>query len=330
MKRLFCILLSLTMLLTLPLSASAYSLWETDQPGMTVMPVTVDEAVARYEAETGKKLETRRYYFQMPDGVHGHLDESGKPAASWYNEYSRGAGIFWWGDVPAAPTGWTGYRANVADADQHIYYADVPVQVDTIVWNNGVDGGADESKEIYRKAAQSIDIPCEYAEPGEYDTMPEGGESFEDCIFIIQPNVTTAVTTAVIQYTIYGSWYIYYGDGCYGEYATDSASFTDVDHNCCNPDHFDKDGKHVGYHHSTLRGDYDEDDEVTVLDATRAQRILADLDVRPSDDFLASVDADGDGELTITDATRIQRVIAGLCNWDGIVPDEYELPLVRG
>ena len=121
MKRLFCILLTVTMLLTLCLSASAYSLWEADQPGVTVNPVTVDESVAQYKEQVDKNAETRRYYFQMPDGVHGHLDESGKPAASWYNEYSRGAGIFWWGDVPAAPTDWTGYRANVADADQHIY-----------------------------------------------------------------------------------------------------------------------------------------------------------------------------------------------------------------
>ena len=44
MKRLFCILLTVTMLLTLSLSASAYSLWETDQPGVTVNAVTVDEA----------------------------------------------------------------------------------------------------------------------------------------------------------------------------------------------------------------------------------------------------------------------------------------------
>ncbi|MBQ9515876.1 MAG: dockerin type I repeat-containing protein [Ruminococcus sp.] len=325
MKRLFCILLSLTMLLTLCLSASAYSLWETDQPGVTVNPVTVDEAVAQYKEQVDKNAETRRYYFQMPDGIHGYRDENGKVAESWYNEYSQGAGIYWWGNVPAAPDGWTGYRANVADAEQHIYYADVPVQIESIIWDNGVDG-RELSNADQTKAKCTIDISCTDIEPGDIDTMPEGAQSLDNCIVVVDPNVYTAVLQPYTNHFVY----FYYGDGCYGEYATDSASFTDVDHNCCNPDHFDKDGKHVGYHHSTLRGDYDEDDEVTVLDATRAQRILADLDVRPSDDFLASVDADGDGELTITDATRIQRVIAGLCNWDGIVPDEYELPLVRG
>ena len=34
-----------------------------------------------------------------------------------------------------------------------------------------------------------------------------------------------------------------------------------------------------------------------------------------------------DGELTIVDATRIQRVIAGLCDFEGHTYEEYELPL---
>lgn len=69
------------------------------------------------------------------------------------------------------------------------------------------------------------------------------------------------------------------------------------------------------------RGDYDMDGEVTILDATRAQRIIAELNERPDEVFLLEIDADGDEELTILDATRIQRVIAGLCNWDGEAED---------
>ncbi len=85
--------------------------------------------------------------------------------------------------------------------------------------------------------------------------------------------------------------------------------------------------------------DYDGDGDVTIMDATRSQRILAELDERPDEDFLIEVDADLDGELTVMDATRIQRVIAGLCDpWgdpvdddegDEYEPDEYELPLVH-
>lgn len=80
-----------------------------------------------------------------------------------------------------------------------------------------------------------------------------------------------------------------------------------------------------------LRGDYDGDGEITIMDATRAQRIIAELDERPDDTFLTGVDADRDGELTIMDATRIQRVIAELCDWDGNLPpapEPDELPPV--
>jgi hypothetical protein len=66
-----------------------------------------------------------------------------------------------------------------------------------------------------------------------------------------------------------------------------------------------------------LRGDYNSNGELEILDATRVQRIVAALEDMPSDSFLSAVDADGDGEMTILDATRIQRVLAELCDIDG-------------
>ena len=59
------------------------------------------------------------------------------------------------------------------------------------------------------------------------------------------------------------------------------------------------------------KGDADSDKTVTILDATRIQRWLADLE---SDDMIhhAAADADGDGKVTILDATHIQRFIAEL------------------
>ena len=79
-----------------------------------------------------------------------------------------------------------------------------------------------------------------------------------------------------------------------------------------------------------MRGDYDSDKEITIMDATRAQNIIAELIERPDNEFIVAVDADKDGELTILDATRIQRVIADLCDWDGNplpVSEPDELPL---
>ena len=75
------------------------------------------------------------------------------------------------------------------------------------------------------------------------------------------------------------------------------------------------------------RGDSDGDGEVTVLDATRIQRLLAELcDIDGSSytgkplsaaQIIIS-DADNDGEVTIMDATAIQRYMAELPAFDGI------------
>ncbi len=81
---------------------------------------------------------------------------------------------------------------------------------------------------------------------------------------------------------------------------------------------------------AVLRGDYDGDGQITIMDATRAQRILADLEERPAEELLIKLDADGDGMLTIMDATRIQRVLADLCDWEGnpVSHGEVELPFI--
>ena len=74
-------------------------------------------------------------------------------------------------------------------------------------------------------------------------------------------------------------------------------------------------------------GDADVDGEVTILDATRIQRCLAELDENPWESFTATgadfvrgtvvagaTDYDRDGDTTVMDATRIQRNIADLPN----------------
>ena len=75
----------------------------------------------------------------------------------------------------------------------------------------------------------------------------------------------------------------------------------------------------VSFSKNLLIGDVDDDDRITVLDATMIQRGLSGLlgeDYR----FSACADADGDGMVTILDATRIQRYKAQLCSLDGTVP----------
>ena len=64
------------------------------------------------------------------------------------------------------------------------------------------------------------------------------------------------------------------------------------------------------YYDVQLLGDADGDCDVTILDATVIQRVLAELPVDSYNE--AAADADGDGDVTILDATYIQRFLAGL------------------
>ena len=75
------------------------------------------------------------------------------------------------------------------------------------------------------------------------------------------------------------------------------------------------------YGNDTVIGDADGDGELTILDATRIQRWLAELcdmdgseytGAGSTDDRIKSADADGDGTVTILDATNIQRRLAGM------------------
>ena len=64
------------------------------------------------------------------------------------------------------------------------------------------------------------------------------------------------------------------------------------------------------YYDVQLLGDADGDCDVTILDATVIQRVLAKLSVDSYNE--AAADTDGDGDVTIIDATFIQRFLAGM------------------
>ena len=223
MKRILCFLFVVILVtLTAAINALAYSI--TDE-GIK----TVDEAVK----EAGV-TETRRYWFIMPDGKNGMKDtETGEYAPSWYNEYTDDAGIYWW-DGDAKPDGWCGYKAMKGDAE-NVYYADVPVTVTSIIWNNGIDRSADPSLPIYSLIAQTVIINTENAEPGEYDTLPNGtpeSEGFDNMVYVICPDNYYSELSYARPYR--GQWYYYYGRGCYGLI---KGGESDVKVNCVNPDH---------------------------------------------------------------------------------------------
>lgn len=301
MKKIVSILLVIALMASLTViaasAADSYSLSENYK--------TVEDAVK----EAGV-TETRRYWFIMPDGKSGRTNPTtGEVAPTWYNDYTEGAGIYWWGGS-AKPAAWCGYAAMKGDAE-NVFYADVPTNVTTIIWNNGINGGMeptnpDDLNDIYYKAAQTIDVNSEFFGPKEDANWPDGipeEEGFDNKVFVIYPE-EISVNALSLKQTCGGHWFYYYGAGCYGLVKEGEK---DLGENCMNPDH----------NHKFIPGDADGDGEVSIFDATKIQRYLAELLEDPSEINLDAAKVTGGEDVSIYDVTRIQRYLAQLSNLDG-------------
>ena len=298
---------------------------------------TVDEntpyAEDAIKACGGNVNEAQTIYFQAPlnDGEHD----------VWENQFNTFAGpddeepymhvcIYWWsgtaGDKDHGwPSGkgctWVGYQAHLVDKANRIYAAKVPNDGGTpvVVWDNGVNAGMDKSAEIFQYGRQIQDANIEGAEEGDYETLPEGTpdpDCMDGCIQIIDytPSDSNPADNPLTGFPSWGSnWYIYYGNGCYGEYPTTSDHFESKYANCKNPEHLADPDK---YH--PIQGDVNGDKICNIDDVTCIQRYLAGLDPDPFNENAADVDEDG--YISIIDATRIQRYLAKICNIDGSKP----------
>ena len=150
---------------------------------------TVDLESLREDNAAGS-VQTRRYYFYLPD--------------EWLNESTaktgNTAGIYWWEGTNYCES-WPGIPAKKADA-VGVYYYDVPCDVTEIVWNNYFDGGDDFYEPYFVDAIGTTKIDV-------------GSENYEGMIFVVD-----FVRYDYNEYTgklrFYGEWFYYYGNGEYG------------------------------------------------------------------------------------------------------------------
>ena len=182
--------------------------------------ISVKEAVAEYEEQTGEQLKTNRYYFLMPNGTNGDkcnysdCDNYGEFAESWHNDYSSTPAVYWWQeDGVFNPDMYPGYTLESGDSNC-VFYADVPQFVESLYFNNNV-GFYYGDKDLGQYAYQTFDIGTQYYDPGESENYPEGTESFDNMIFVISPD-TIVVDWPLEPLYRGGEWYYYYGRGCYG------------------------------------------------------------------------------------------------------------------
>lgn len=191
--------------------------------------VSVSAAVGEYYEpktyEPKAEVDRYRYFFLLPD--------------DWKNEYTESAGAYWWdgtescGSADGANEGvkWPGYKINQFSPDTvtqnyidkdgneasftgTVWYVDCPTDVTTIIFHNAYDGGDmswdnfDEDRFV--KAYQTVDIGSEYYDYGESDNYPEGTESFNNMIYIINPN-QTVINDLTGKSVFAGEWYYYHG-----------------------------------------------------------------------------------------------------------------------
>ena len=138
----------------------------------------------RYVPSKGVE-ETRKLYFLMPE--------------SWKSEKynANDAGAYWWngsdpcGSLDGTSVGpaWPGYKMQVENAENNIFYVDLPTDVPNIDFNNYLNGGertVDEEtgkvtfqfgEEQFKAAKQSVDVLCQYYSEGDnehYDNLLDG------------------------------------------------------------------------------------------------------------------------------------------------------------
>lgn len=142
--------------------------------------------------------ETYHIYFCKPD--------------DWENKYTSDAGVYWenGSDTPSA---WPGYSARNADI-KNVYCSDVPTDADKVIWNNALKGTDDPTNPEYKLAYRTTDINFKGYEKGESDYYPNGVESFDNMIYIINPEFTSENDKDELIFT--GEWFYYYGNGEYG------------------------------------------------------------------------------------------------------------------
>lgn len=197
---------------------------------------SLKQAIESYEAQSGEKVNVRRYYFLMPNGSNGDKsDHEGwflydQYVPSWYNSNSNSAGVYWWDTGKVDPDNWPGFKMTQWDSDS-VFYADIPDFVEAVVFNNYFDGGYDPDDPIYNDAAYCNTTYLSGYETHESDLYPDGLESFENMIFVIDPDIYMLGDSSYIGKLWWGEWYYYYGNGCYGTVKDGNES------NCLRDDH---------------------------------------------------------------------------------------------
>lgn len=138
----------------------------------------------RYVPSKGVE-KTHRVYFLMPESWKSVKYNAADAGAYWWNGADAGSSI----DGTSVGVAWPGYKMQVENAENNLFYLDLPTDVPKIIFNNYLNGGertVDEKtgkvtfqfgEEQFKAAKQSADVSCQYYSEGDseyYDNLLDG------------------------------------------------------------------------------------------------------------------------------------------------------------
>lgn len=156
---------------------------------------------------TGEK--SKRYFFAM--------------RKDWYTFNNATACAYWW-DGADKCVDWQHscqMRSTplTLEDGSNVYYIDLGETVTTVIFNNGIDGGAkaaegEKPSPNWGKNFQTENLSLEGYMANDSDTYPEGLKTFDNMIYIVDPS-KESVSEESGATTYGGEWYYLHADGKY-------------------------------------------------------------------------------------------------------------------
>lgn len=165
---------------------------------------------------------SRRYFFAMPK--------------EWYTFTNATACAYWWDGTDTCVDWQHSYQMRstplTLEDGSNVYYIDLGETVATVIFNNGIDGGAkaaegEEPSPNWGKNFQTDNINLEGYEANENDKYPDGVKNFANMIYVVDPSkVSVSELSGATTYG--GEWYYLHADGKYDTTAGSTYEVKDV------------------------------------------------------------------------------------------------------
>lgn len=169
---------------------------------------------------TGEK--SRRYFFAMPK--------------DWYTFTNATACAYWWDGTDTCVDWQHSYQMRstplTLEDGSNVYYIDLGETVATVIFNNGIDGGAkaaegEKPSPNWGKNFQTDNVNLEGYSAKENDLYPDGVKNFANMIYVVDPSKVN-VNELSGATTYGGEWYYLHADGKYDTKAGSTYEVKDV------------------------------------------------------------------------------------------------------